>query len=150
MLGSANVIDFFLLNGINYDYTVETLNELSSDHNPVVLKLNHNICSTPQPTAFKTNWCKYTKALNNTQYTPITVQNEEELDAQIEKFTSDLQTALKNNSEACKKKRRQTTELQNLIKVRNKARKEWQRTRNRDDKKIPNALHQQVRTLSKK
>ncbi|KFM77079.1 putative RNA-directed DNA polymerase from transposon X-element, partial [Stegodyphus mimosarum] len=146
---SANTLDFFLLKGCKFSY-VHTINELSSDHSPVMLNLDTSVRSTPDKKAFITNWVNYTKALNNTSLHIPTAQSGEELDELVASFTNELTTALNTNSTSVPERKNVVNpDLRKLIQQRNAARKEWRRTRFPADKTNLNRLNHKVRALSR-
>ncbi|GFW55131.1 RNA-directed DNA polymerase from mobile element jockey [Trichonephila clavipes] len=42
---SANTLDFALISNFNFPYTIESISELSSDHNPVMINFNKHFYS---------------------------------------------------------------------------------------------------------
>ncbi|XP_035205979.1 uncharacterized protein LOC118181012 [Stegodyphus dumicola] len=104
--------------------SIQTLTELSSDHNPVMIQVGTSVCSTPHKKAFITNWAGYAKALNNTPLHIPTATTGDELDALVQEFTTNLTTALDANSTPVSHRHKATdSELKKLIQERNAARK---------------------------
>ncbi|GFW59839.1 hypothetical protein TNCV_2917211 [Trichonephila clavipes] len=63
---SSNTLDFAIISNFNYPYNIVSINDLSSDHNPVMLNFN---ITTPihkdNPRAITTCWSAFRKNLKN-------------------------------------------------------------------------------------
>lgn len=131
---------------------VTNLNELSSDHNPILLEVNSsNIASTPPTSSRFINWKKYSRLLSEHRDEHQFLNNIEAIDTSIRNFSN----LIHNTIEACVyspkgKKDRKTlpTEILNEIKEKNRLRREWQRTRDPQTKRNLNAKTRTfIRTL---
>ncbi|GFX60330.1 probable RNA-directed DNA polymerase from transposon X-element [Trichonephila clavipes] len=64
-INSANTLDIAVIRNFYYPYTINSLHDLSSDHNPVLLNFTLKLKKdTPNPRAVHTNWPLFSKHLN--------------------------------------------------------------------------------------
>ncbi|GFW05197.1 RNA-directed DNA polymerase from mobile element jockey [Trichonephila clavipes] len=97
-LNSANTLDIAIIRNFYYPYTINSLHELSSDHNPVMLnftlKLNKDITN---PRAVHTNWPLFSKYLNTNlsllNYHPNSINSTSDIDLKISEFTDTVRAA---------------------------------------------------------
>ncbi|XP_076259331.1 uncharacterized protein LOC143195773 [Rhynchophorus ferrugineus] len=92
--GAARILDFFILQDVNRDSEVRVLDELDSDHRPILLKLGN--CATTQVplTRFrkKTDWKNYQSLLLKSDPIPK-INTPEHLEEAVLKLTRDIQSA---------------------------------------------------------
>ncbi|GFY33770.1 probable RNA-directed DNA polymerase from transposon X-element [Trichonephila clavipes] len=87
-INSANTLDIAVIRNSYYPYTINSLHDLSSDHNPVLLnftlKLKKDI---PNPRAVHTNWPLFSKQLNTKlsliNYHPNSIKLGSDIDQKI-------------------------------------------------------------------
>ncbi|GFW30711.1 probable RNA-directed DNA polymerase from transposon X-element [Trichonephila clavipes] len=97
-LNSANTLDIAIIRNFYYPYSINSLHELSSDHNPVMLnftlKLNKDITN---PRAVHTNWPLFSKYLNTNlsllNYHPNSINSSSDIDLKISEFTDTVRAA---------------------------------------------------------
>ncbi|GFY55268.1 putative RNA-directed DNA polymerase from transposon X-element [Trichonephila inaurata madagascariensis] len=97
-INSSNTLDFAIIRNFYYPFTINSLNDLSSDHNPVLLnftlKLNKE---TSNPRAVHTNWPQFSKYLNSNfsllNYHPNTINTANDIDQKITEFTETVRAA---------------------------------------------------------
>ena len=86
----GDVLDVFCLRNVNFMYSVHSLTELSSDHNPVLLELegwqDHQVLSTRR----KTNWRRYRECLNSIIRPVPEISSVDELETEIQKVTDEI------------------------------------------------------------
>ncbi|GFW49094.1 putative RNA-directed DNA polymerase from transposon X-element [Trichonephila clavipes] len=125
----ANQINFY------YPYTINSLHELSSDHNPVMLnftlKLNKDITN---PRAVHTNWPLFSKYLNTKlsllNYHPNSINSNSDIDQKISEFTDTVRPAHSHASRPIETLRKSFTphHIHKLIKQKNQFRNLYHRT----------------------
>ncbi|GFV26568.1 hypothetical protein TNCV_2102331 [Trichonephila clavipes] len=89
---SANTIDFALIKNFYYPYTIKSINDLYSDHNPVFLNFDFKLkVKSSNPRAITTNWKDFRINLNNNfslfNYYPNSINNTNDLETKITEFT---------------------------------------------------------------
>ncbi|GFV46664.1 RNA-directed DNA polymerase from mobile element jockey, partial [Trichonephila clavipes] len=96
-INSANTLDIAVIRNFYYPYTINSLHDLSSDHNPVLnftLKLKKDVTN---PRAVHTNWPLFSKQLNTKlsliNYHPNSINSGTDIDQKISEFT---ETSTKN------------------------------------------------------
>ena len=61
---SSSTIDFGLFNGFNFDKNIQSVSELSSDHNPILIKLQIRLPPEPPKIINKINWTQFHHLVN--------------------------------------------------------------------------------------
>ncbi|GBN98671.1 putative RNA-directed DNA polymerase from transposon X-element [Araneus ventricosus] len=148
---SASFIDLAITKNFLYPYDINSVPELSSDHNPVIINFYFNY-RTPKPDKIiKTNWKKYSTELCNLSTHPIhTINNIDELDKSVESLTEEILNAHKNNSKEIDPKIAKTnSKLREIHTLRNKAKRDWQTTRNPAFNRLYNYYNNQAKRLKK-
>jgi hypothetical protein len=142
-----DVLDFFILRGIPLQKTeVVTLEDLSSDHLPVLLTLYDSATYKPKRcglTSPKTDWEKYRAIIDESIILRTPLKSRMDLEREVEKFTSLLQTAASASTPPCKRNHDHPTfplKIRDLIIEKRKARHRWQQTRFPPDKTNYNRL----------
>ncbi|GFV94215.1 probable RNA-directed DNA polymerase from transposon X-element [Trichonephila clavipes] len=130
---SSNTLDFALISNLNFPYTIESISELSSDHNPVMLSFNLNSSIHKNNSrAFTTCWSAFKIHLKNhfhlSEYANI--NSTTILENKIAKFTDAVSSAHSHASEPIKNTRHSYTpqHIKQIITLKNRARKLFQRT----------------------
>ncbi|GFV24461.1 probable RNA-directed DNA polymerase from transposon X-element [Trichonephila clavipes] len=152
---SANTLDFALINNFQYPYTILSIPELSSDHNPVILNFsfNKNI-HNDNSRAVTTCWSKFSEYIKNnihiSDFEKIT--NPNILENKINFFTEAVRSAYEHASRPITNKNHTYTpqHIQNLIRQKNKARKTFQNTLNPTHKTNYNRLQKIIKKELKK
>ncbi|GFW84573.1 putative RNA-directed DNA polymerase from transposon X-element [Trichonephila clavipes] len=86
---SSNTLDFAIISNFNYPYNIVSINDLSSDHNPVMLNFN---IATPihkdNPRAITTCWSAFRKNLKNEikLFDYAKINSESTLEEKVAKF----------------------------------------------------------------
>lgn len=147
---APSTLDFFLVKNMNLDYTIKSIPELNSDHNPVLLKFNIKY-QIQQKLFFNyknADWDIFQDELN--RYTksyekiPLSKQS---VEIEINNLTSAIQTAINNNIPKVKiniDSYQLTPRIIEMIKLRNKARKRWQQYRNPIFKNYQNKMSRKI------
>ena len=133
---------------------IDNLNELSSDHNPILLEVSSSpISSTPPTPKRYINWKKFNQILtdlpNPTTKLPADKQS---IDTQIDYLTQNIQHTINTCIFTPSNINRHSSktlppELQQEITDKNRLRREWQRTRDPTTKRQLNAKISLVRNI---
>lgn len=149
-----DALDIFISRGldqtrINIDSLVQ---DLSSDHSPVVFVLNNApVATTPPPslTSGFIDWENFRTHLNATLDLDVPLRTVTDLDDAVERFTKSVQTAAWRSSSARPRKIifRPTypMEIRQLIRQKRRARHVWQYTRLPADKMEFNRLNNRLK-----
>ncbi|GFS64172.1 probable RNA-directed DNA polymerase from transposon BS [Trichonephila clavipes] len=155
---SASIIDFALTRNIHWLSQVESIAELSSDHNPLIISFDTNRRFAFLRRIVTTDWAAFRELLSPAHYTfhPITARTGEDVDTQV----ADLTDAIINTHALSSKPIRSgnsyyvSEEIRQLMIERNRARKIWQFTRDPSDKRvlnnIQNRIHRKVKAFQNK
>eukprot|EP00102_Acyrthosiphon_pisum_P027246 XP_016664456.1 PREDICTED: RNA-directed DNA polymerase from mobile element jockey-like [Acyrthosiphon pisum] len=128
----------------NLSISSTSLNELSSDHNPVLLQINNSpITSSPPTPPKRINWNKYTNTLDTLSKGKLPpINTRDDINHAIASLTSKAKEALESSKYEVNNKLfyrdRLPPEIINEIKVKNRKRREWQRYRDPATKKLLN------------
>ncbi|GFW76915.1 probable RNA-directed DNA polymerase from transposon X-element [Trichonephila clavipes] len=144
---SASTIDFALTRHFHWRTSVNSVSELSSDHNPIILNFKTSIKFDFPTRTVTTDWNLFRHTLKtNTSFRPITALSRED----IEKLTNDITSNILHAYDLSSKPVRNNSktyidsDLKPLFKQRNRARKIWQFTRDPNDKTILNRLQNKI------
>ncbi|GJQ88014.1 hypothetical protein Trydic_g12938 [Trypoxylus dichotomus] len=88
--GSTDVLDIAVVKNVTTPYHLETVNDLTSDHLPVVmtLSLDKNLAAT---TTHTTNWLEFEKQLDPR---PIIIKRTSDIDGMVRQFEEDVKKAM--------------------------------------------------------
>jgi hypothetical protein len=147
-----DLIDFYIIKNVSNRYIdVKSYEDLSSDHSPVVMTINHKILFRKKKVEVVnrlTDWDRMRETLDQTTNLRIRIKTPEDLDAATNSFT---ETVIQAASEATPIKNIVTNrevlyplEIREMVKRRRKARKRWQSTRNPVDKSVFNKLSKET------
>ncbi|GFV45676.1 probable RNA-directed DNA polymerase from transposon X-element [Trichonephila clavipes] len=152
---SANTLDFALINNFHYPYSIISIPELSSDHNPVILNFtfNKNI-HNDNTRAVTTCWSEFSEHIKNNIHISDfeKISNPNILENKINLFTEAVRSAYEHASRPITNKNHTYTphHIQNLIRQKNKARKTFQNTLNPIHKTTYNRLQKLIKKELKK
>ena len=84
---SATIIDFAIVRDFNFSFTTDVVDEISSDHRPVLINFDLNLQSSKDTIFLKTNWDKCNEILEdkNLNFSPI--DNVNELNLRVQELT---------------------------------------------------------------
>lgn len=132
--GLPSIVDFALANNINSPHSIEAINDLDSDHLPIILKLNDRIQYNNHYLLNykKANWKQFRSILNNDLIINNKLNTKTDIDDSINNLTKIINKA-KNEAVPKIKITPRINQLpdtiKQLIKDRNTARRKYQRTR---------------------
>ncbi|GFS90600.1 probable RNA-directed DNA polymerase from transposon X-element [Trichonephila clavipes] len=140
----GSVIDLAVFKHIPFNHSVRVLNDLSSDHYPVILEINLNTSIIKNPEQLSTNWFNFKFALKKKPLPTVDLTSNENIELAISELNQNFSEAF---VEASKPKFNNapkilSPEIKYKIYQRNRLRKFWQRTR------CP-SIHSEFRTLSR-
>ncbi|KAL4085182.1 hypothetical protein QTP88_027041 [Uroleucon formosanum] len=146
-----DVLDIALIK-IPMSIEITNINDLSSDHNPILLEVHSTPIASYPPSAKRfINWRKYADLLAKqvTDMNPCTTALYD-IDQAIEKFSTTIHTAIGQNSSALKP-RRATMVLPSFIideiQAKNRLRRDWQTSRDPETKRRLNAKQHFIRAV---
>ena len=145
-----DILDIALVR-LPYPTQINNLNELSSDHNPILLETMCTPVSSSPPTTNRfINWTKYKTILSNLPNPTERPTNSESIDLAIDSLTKNLQHAIEA-SVFTPRHKNSSFLLPDYIKLeiteKNHLRRQWQRTRDPTTKRQLNAKISLIRTL---
>ncbi|KAL4125873.1 hypothetical protein QTP88_010110 [Uroleucon formosanum] len=151
----ADILDILVTKSIHFNVAQESLSELDSGHNPVIIHLNSPLqFYRPNVTLFKgkPNWCTYSDYINNKLVIPKNITTVLAADKIAEHFTE----VVTNAARVCSVTSPQNPIQKNygalplfvltLIQQKHIARRAWQNQRNPAAKTTLNKLTKQVQT----
>lgn len=146
----SNVLDICLTRNITQQVTTETLNELSSDHLPVRIIIDHQFIHEDPVLQIKfINWPHYNHILenNNTEYNNIT--NTDDLEQTITKLTHEISNAIETATVTKQNHKNKNQNLpdhiRQLIRLKNSKLRRARKTRDPDIKREANRLTQTIK-----
>ncbi|KAL5241637.1 hypothetical protein ACI65C_009047 [Semiaphis heraclei] len=150
---APEVLDIVISNLNDRDFTLTNHNDLSSDHNPIILSISDSITPLNPPKARKRiNWKKFEKYLSENLSKINNIKSTEDIDKEISTLTKTIQSALEINSYTVKhspRKEQLTPDIHLEIYTKRLLRKEWQRTRDPAVKTLLNAQIAYVKQILK-
>jgi len=129
---------------------IKVLNQMSSDHNPILVTLESQIKNTNTKLAYdydEVDWPKFKRLLHKST-TISTIQTSEELENEVQKFTNTIQNCIKQTIPVKTNQQIQDKLPPNILQMishRNKIRKKWQITRNPQYKNIIKHTNNEIR-----
>ncbi|GFS54942.1 uncharacterized protein TNIN_319021 [Trichonephila inaurata madagascariensis] len=145
---SASIIDYALIKNLDWPCTIDSISELSSDHNPVKFHFPRTAKFELPPPQLNTTWSIFTNTLATTEncYLPK-ASSTQEIESQVRELTSEILTA--NVSEFKPMTHSELPfvqgELKHLFKERNRARKLLQFIRHPQHKTELNRLQNTIK-----
>ncbi|GFW82612.1 uncharacterized protein TNCV_3491841 [Trichonephila clavipes] len=147
---SASIIDYALIKNLNWTCNIESISELSSDHNPIKLHFPKTANFELPPPHLNTNWNVFTKTLASTENIYLPQANSTaEIESQIRELSSEILDAHVKASRPMTHSEPPFVqgELKHFFRERNKARKLWQFTRFPQHKTDLNRLQNKIKRL---
>ena len=144
---APNTVDIGFNKNLKCDISIDVLNELNSDHRPVLIVLDElaNI-ETSEQSFFsykKANWDKYRKIVNKNLILDRKIISQTDVDRAVDELVIVIQKASLEAIPKDKIKRNFqfiSNEIKGMIKTRNKLRKICQRTNKQEYKNLKNRL----------
>ncbi|GFU77349.1 RNA-directed DNA polymerase from mobile element jockey [Trichonephila clavipes] len=134
---SANTIDIALIKNFYYPFTINSIDDLSSDHNPVFLNFNFKLAEEPpNPRAVSTDWNAFKTNLNKNlslfDFRHNSINNTNDLEQKTTEFTEAVIDTHSHASRPIETDRRNFTphNINQLLKIKNYFRKRYHQTLN--------------------
>jgi Reverse transcriptase (RNA-dependent DNA polymerase)/Endonuclease-reverse transcriptase len=148
-----DVLDIAITKLPHQTIEVTNLNQLSSDHNPILLIISESpITTSPPQNHLRVNWRKFENELTRITHNSKTVpcNNKTNIDLALNNFTQSIITAV-NTSTYTKSTRPNglniPKEIAQEIAQKNRLRREWQNTRNPETKRQLNNKISFIRSM---
>lgn len=142
-----DLIDFFIYKNLSAPYlNIEEGYDMHSDHSPIILTLSEKIIqkeSNPSLVNKNTDWESFQFDLNNSINLKVPLKNKQQVDEEVAKFITDIQSCAWRNTPDMKRKittHRYPVEITNLIAIKRVQRQRWQQFRYPPDKTLLNKL----------
>ena len=148
----ASTIDLAIVKNVNNCGALESLNELDSDHSPLLLELfSRDLKEECDKTFYNyknANWKKFRNLLQSKITENYRLSNSTEIEAAVIDLTEKIQAAMRSSIplHVNKAKNPLTAETRKMITTRNRLRKRYQSTRFRSYKVQQNRLRNKIRT----
>ncbi|KAG5862499.1 hypothetical protein JTB14_036198 [Gonioctena quinquepunctata] len=133
-----DILDIVLIKNLFWDIEVDTLQELSSDHNPIKIELGYDPPAQINHSYKITNWVRFSQILEREYCAPENTLTPAELDVAVSRFESTILDALNNTfTEVISHNTSHNAlprSIKDKIREKNRARRRYQRTLARNDK----------------
>ncbi|GJQ75498.1 hypothetical protein Trydic_g17585 [Trypoxylus dichotomus] len=130
--GQPDVLDIVVMKNVNHFHQLTVLNELSSDHNPVLLQLGQ---PTPEeedtPTRHSVSWPAFTDHLSNNMGPIERIEDVTQLEAAVQTVTDRVLESVQYATNIIPIHDNRAfipREIKDLIRQKNQLRRRWQRT----------------------
>nr|CAD7427247.1 unnamed protein product [Timema monikensis] len=139
-LHRPDILDIVLTNLKIMPDTLTVLQELDSDHNPLLCEWEVNLqhqTNWRNPTISTTDWNKFKTDLQEALPRNLDIHTEQDIDAAVDLFTTTLQETYKLNTTISRKHhdfRVEHPELSYLLAQKREARRDWQRLRSPNER----------------
>lgn len=148
-----DILDIVVTKNFNLPLQQTVINELDSDHLPVLITfagLPLNRPSSPRLIKGLVNWNIFKKSLDEIIVNPSQIDSPLEIDTNIEKLTKSISDAISTSTKQQPPTRKNNPNIPplyilNLIKEKSRLRREWQRTRSPNTKTLLNNITHLVR-----
>lgn len=151
-----DLIDFFVTHGVATNYThIESNDDLSSDHSPLILTLSTAVITkptNPKLTSSKTNWEQYKAYMDENTSLSLRLKDPNDIDEAAQYLTALIQkgAVLATPEDKCiMSSNNIPKEIKDLIAEKRRQRKKWQNKRNPNDKRLLNQLTRKIQSLLK-
>ncbi|GBO21576.1 putative RNA-directed DNA polymerase from transposon BS [Araneus ventricosus] len=149
---SATILDLAVIKDFILPFSIISLPELYSDHNPVKLTFQLKFTTLHNSVTTHTDWTKFQNYLKNQiDYRPLKINSNTDIEIAVEKFTKNLQNAHRFATKMVKKSTATFihANIKDWIKTRNKTKKAWQTLRNPLIKTELNRIEKLIKKLDK-
>lgn len=145
--GSNDILDIAVLKAVSLQFSIETIHELDSDHNPILLTIGDDPRADDIVTTTHTYWPAFTDHLQRTLPHFAALEDTHQLEQAVDTLTSSIQQSLEATSttkEARRSKPQIPDWIKDLIREKNHARKISKRTWDPIDRSRYNRLKDEV------
>lgn len=150
-----DVLDIVITNNLNISLSIDVIQELSSDHNPVIIEVGNIARRVDLPERFNTkltDWKQFRDCLDVSLVSVNpTIQSKEDVDYHILELTEKLTAALHASTPKPRPKKSDTYDLpmriRKSIAAKNKLRKLWQKLRRPLLKSLLNKMEADIKKM---
>lgn len=144
-----DVLDVAIVKNIDPDLHLKSINDLSSNHLPVIGFLNNAVEALRYDSKTMIDWTQFERWLNNNVRPTIDLTTKEKVDEAIATLSDKIATAYKKASTKILFEDSNVSELpamlQDIKYLKNRARRRWQLFRNPEDRREMNRLSRELR-----
>lgn len=142
-----DILDIAMTKNVTVNSTIEVIADLSSDHNPILFNILTENTRLGRKEKRKTNWIAYHYFLKLNSTELKTMNNIEDIDVEVETLTSELTTAREQCSRTVASKTLfdLPNDIKEMLRVKRKAQRIYQRTLAPSDKLLATRLTNQLR-----
>lgn len=140
-----DILDFFIIKGLSTLYMkIETCNDGSSDHIPVLLTISSTIIEVANPPGLcnrHTDWYSFREHIEENLDLNIRLKEPEEIETAVIKFTNLIQVAAWKCTPVIEHRKKHTNVpmgIRSMIQEKRRLRRVWQLSRHPQDKTAPN------------
>lgn len=147
--GLADVLDVTILKDVPLQHHLQAVNELDSDHTPVLLFLGSTPRGQDSVEKKTTSWPDFTAHLQEhlPRITPI--RSNQQLEEAVQTLTNAVKNSLLHATRTRREPRREfplPAEIRDLIREKNRQRRRWQLTWDPEERRLYNQLAAEVKT----
>lgn len=146
-----DILDIALTRLPGQSIDITNLNELSSDHNPILLCIADSpISASPPASTKRINWKKFTSEINQLNESPTpNLKTKQDIDKAIASLNSNIHSAILNSTYTIKKSNQFKLPPEILLEIaeKNRLRREWQRLRDPAIKRRMNSKISFIRAI---
>lgn len=153
-----DILDFFLSSLPRHiKHSVNNLNDLSSDHTPILLTTIASIEPTPPHPSLSQGpikWDEFSEIMQNTTYLNISLKNKDDIESAAQNLVTSIQSAIFKSSHPITQSSKHNTSnpylpinITNLISEKRRVRSRWQKYHYPSDKKLYNHLANTIKKL---
>lgn len=154
---TPDLIDFFVFKGIDKGRCkIESINDLSSDHSPVLLSMHSNLVKSVKPAVLcngGTNWMYFREDLENSLSPEISLKSKLEIEEAVLNLTQKIQAAAWKATPVSEESSEINEYVPKNVKLKilekRRLRKRYQSTRSPEDKKALNKATKELKLLLK-
>ncbi len=146
-----DVLDIALFYKSSWTYCIETINDLSSDHNPVLLTVNELSDPPPSKSRKKTDWTYFSHRVGEKLSINYSIKNAKELDSAVDNFAETIMSSINESSKTLPERTPFNLKgdlpkfVKELIATKNKLRRHWQKNQIRRVKTTVNRIQALIR-----
>lgn len=133
---NPSTIDIALFKNINKGSSIDVIEELSSDHYPIIITFNNlpinTVEDSPKLNSKKTDWIKFRELIEDNLILKTKFQNNNEVDHCINQLSTIISQAYKNSTPTVKIRSPEQlpSHIKQKIKIKNALRRKYQKTGN--------------------
>lgn len=151
---TPSTLDLALIENFDHFSELVSVNELTSDHNPILTEIGKQICNNPAHNFYEfsnANWEGFRKYINNKLINNQKAITKEIIDSETSKLTNITKKAMEKfipnrNVRNMGDRLIVPEEVKKMIRLRNKYRKIWQASKKHENKLIYSIMSKKIKT----